>query len=568
MEKPSGKGTDLSSAPETATPLSSLSVPASIPTPPEVAIPKLTKSRSGAAFVALGILLSRVMGLVRQKIFAYYFGNSDYGDAFYAALKIPNFLQNLLGDGVLSASFIPVYANLLAEGKREEADRVAGIIGAVLAILVTVLVAIGVLLTPILIDLIAPGFHGEKRQLTIHLVQIFFPGVGFLVMSAWCLGILNSHRKFFLSYSAPVIWNLAIIIALVYFGRSSSPVELVVRTSWGVFVGSVLQFLIQIPTVLRCAPHLRLKPQIRNLHVQSILKNFAPVVTSRGVVQLSAYIDNVLASLLPSGAVSALAYAQSLYMLPISLFGMSVSAAELPNMSSAKGTPQEIAAFLRSRVASGFRQIAFFVIPSAVGFVFLGDVMIDGLYRGGEFQQASTYYVWTVLAGSTVGLLSTTVGRLYSSTFYSLRETRTPLKFAVVRVILTTVLGYIFGLKFPGWIGVDATWGTAGLTASAGFAGWIEYWFLRRSLRRRIGVTEAPIGFLVKTWGAALLSGVGAYGLKIWLGNSHVMLNLIFVLVPYGLTYFVLTSLLKVDESHQLIRKITGKMRLRKSKPF
>ncbi len=517
------------------------------------------KSRGGAALVALGILLSRVMGLVRQKIFAYYFGNSDYGDAFYAALKIPNFLQNLLGDGVLSASFIPVYANLLSEGKREEADRVAGIIGSVLAILVTVLVAVGVLVTPSLIDLIAPGFHGEKRDLTIRLVQIFFPGVGFLVMSAWCLGILNSHRKFFLSYSAPVIWNLAIIGTLVYFGKSTSPAELVVLTSWGVFVGSVLQFLIQLPTVWKSAPGLRFKPLVKNPHVQSILKNFAPVVTSRGVVQLSAYIDNVLASLLPSGAVSALAYAQSLYMLPISLFGMSVSAAELPNMSSAKGTPEEVAAFLRTRVAAGFKQIAFFVIPSAVGFLFLGDVMIDGLYRGGEFNQASTFYVWTVLAGSTVGLLSTTVGRLYSSTFYSLRDTRTPLKFAVLRVILTTVLGYLFGLKLPGWLGFEASWGTAGLTASAGLAGWIEYVLLRRSLRQRIGVTEAPVMFLLKTWGAAILAGAVGFGIKRLVGDTHVFLNLIWILVPFGLIYFVLTAALGVDESKRFINRLSSR---------
>ena len=146
---------------------------------------KAPLSKSGAHLVAAGIFLSRIMGLVRQKIFAHYFGNSDAGDAFYAALKIPNFSQNLLGDGVLSASFIPVYANMLAQGDSKAADKIAGIIGSLLAVINALLSLAGILAAPFLIDLIAPGFHGEKRELTIKLVQIFFPATGLLVMSAW-----------------------------------------------------------------------------------------------------------------------------------------------------------------------------------------------------------------------------------------------------------------------------------------------------------------------------------------------------------------------------------------------
>ena len=148
-----------------------------------------------AFLVGAGILLSRLVGLVRQRVFSKYFGLFDAADAFSAALRIPNFLQNLFGEGVLSASFIPVYARLLAERDEEEAGRVAGAIAAILALTTSVLVLIGVLATPYLIDAIAPGFHGAKRGLTIRLVRILFPGVGLLVMSAWCLGILNSHRS-------------------------------------------------------------------------------------------------------------------------------------------------------------------------------------------------------------------------------------------------------------------------------------------------------------------------------------------------------------------------------------
>src|SRR5436190_11061847 len=155
-----------------------------------------------AFLVAAGILLSRIMGLVRQRIFNHYFGLSDAADAFASALRIPNILQNLFGEGVLSASFIPVYSRLLSEGNEETADLVAWSVGATLGAAIAVLVLLGVLGAPWLIDAIAPGFQGQTRQLTIRIVQVLFPGAGMLVMSAWCLGVLNSHHRFFASYAA------------------------------------------------------------------------------------------------------------------------------------------------------------------------------------------------------------------------------------------------------------------------------------------------------------------------------------------------------------------------------
>src|SRR4029077_15704656 len=163
--------------------------------------PPSPRTRRGAIFVAAGILLSRLAGLVRLQVFAHYFGlESDAADAFNAAFRIPNFLQNLFGEGALSASFIPVYAALVGRGERKEADRVAGAVGALLALVVAILVLAGVFATPLLIAAIAPGVTGDKREATVQLVRILFPGAGLLVLSAWCLGVLNSHHRFLLSY--------------------------------------------------------------------------------------------------------------------------------------------------------------------------------------------------------------------------------------------------------------------------------------------------------------------------------------------------------------------------------
>ncbi len=172
-------------------------------------------------------------------------------------MRIPNILQNLLGETALSASFIPVYARLVAEKDEEKAGRVAGAVFSLLALVTSILVLIGVAAAPWLIDLIAPGFHDERRQLTIQLVRIFFPGIGLMVLSAWCLGILNSHRKFFLSYVSPVIWNIAQIVALIIFGRRADLPRLAMYTAWASVVGSGLQFLVQLPVVLSLVPALK-----------------------------------------------------------------------------------------------------------------------------------------------------------------------------------------------------------------------------------------------------------------------------------------------------------------------
>jgi putative peptidoglycan lipid II flippase len=506
--------------------------------------------------VAAGILLSRVVGLVRNRVFAHYFGTSDAADAFNAAFRIPNFLQNLFGEGVLSASFIPVYAGLRARGDEREARRVAAAVAALLGLVASALVLVGILFTPWMIAIIAPGFEGVKRELTIRLVRILFPGAGLLVLSAWCLGVLNSHRRFFLSYAAPVLWNLVIIGSLIGLGQGVPQYRLAEIAAWGSVVGSLLQLAIQLPTVMGLLQGALPRLARGSAAVAEVLRNFAPVFVGRGVVQISAYVDTVLASLLPTGAVAGLSYAQVLYTLPVSLFGMSVSAAELPAMSSATGDAATRAAYLRSRLGVGLRQIAFFVVPSAVAFLALGDVIAGALYQSGEFTRQMTLYVWGILAGSAVGLLASTMGRLYASTYYALHDTRTPLRFAVLRVALTIALGYLFALPLPRALGIDLRWGAAGLTASAGIAGWIEFLLLRRSLNQRIGSTGVPAPLLARLWGSAGFAALAAWGVRRLLPLPHPIGGAVVLLGVYGAVYFLMTDRLGVEEARFVIRRV------------
>jgi putative peptidoglycan lipid II flippase len=524
----------------------------------------------GYAFlVASGIFLSRVAGLIRQRIIAHFFGNSPALGAFWAAFRIPNFLQNLAGEQVLSASFIPIYARLLAEGKRELADRVAGVVGALLALTIAALVLLGVLLSPMLVDLLAPGFEGEVRELTIDLVRILFPGAGMLVMSAWCLGILNSHRRFFLSYVAPVLWNGAMIAALLLFGFRQERPALAVTLAWGAVVGSALQFGIQLPFVLRYARDLRLGLDLSLDPVRQVLRNFGPVLISRGVVQISAFIDEIIASFLGTAAMAGLSYAQTLYLLPISLFGMSVAAAELPEMSSALGTTEEVSAKLRQRVRAGLRQIAFLIVPSVVAIMAIGAHLVAALYQTGRFGPNDTLFVWYILLGYALGLFPVTLARLYSSAFYALRDTRTPLRFALVRVVIGATLGYVLafplrpyliallrdvgGFTIPQIDDAPAALGVVGLSLAAGLGSWIEFTLLRAALARRIGPSDAPAEFQWKVWSMALAAGAVALLAAAFLPPLHPILSAVLVAGVFGVIYLGGTTALHVQESSRIL---------------
>jgi putative peptidoglycan lipid II flippase len=508
--------------------------------------------------VSLGIFSTKIFGIVRQAFIARYLGAGAAADAFNAATRIPNLLQNLFGEGALSASFIPVYSRLRAEGNEEEAGRVAGGVLALLTVLMIVLVMLGVLFAPAVLPIVAGGFKGHTRELAIDFVRITFPGIGIFVISAWCLGVLNSHRRFFLSYAAPVAWSAVMIGALWYYGRRQGVEEIARTASWAFMIGAVAQLLVQVPAVWSLVRrHFHFTLDWSNQNIRTVMRNFVPVGISRGIVQLSNYVDIFIASFLPEGTLSLITYATTISYVPVSMFGIGISAAELPEMSSVMGSDDERARQLRERLNAGLRHIAFFVIPSALSMVAAGDVMAAALFEHSKrFSHQNTIFIWGILAGSAVGLLASTSGRLYASTYYALNDTRTPLKFACVRVALTSVLGYLFAVPLPGLLGIDPRWGGAGLTISFGIAGWTEFMLLRRSLNQRIGATGAPAGFVVRLWTAAAAAGAAAYAVKRAVVTQSSVINAVVVLGAFGLVYLGATLALKVPEARLLLRRL------------
>jgi putative peptidoglycan lipid II flippase len=519
--------------------------------------PARSSGRS-SALIAAGIFLSRLLGLLRQSLIARYLGAGLVADAFNGAFRLTNFLQNLFGEGALSASFIPVYANALARNEQEEADRIAGAVGAILSLVVAVIVLLGMLAAPLVVELIVGGFTGEKLALTIRLTRILFPGAGIFVLGAWCLGILNSHRRFFLPYAAPVLWNVAMIGALVFFGPRRGEVDLSVILAWASVAGAALQLAIQLPTVFRLLGHPRFRLDVAFPPVREAVRNFLPAFVSRGVVQISGFVDIWLASHIPvNGVVTLLQNAQTIYILPISLFGMSVSAAELPEMSRDTGAGAEAFERLRNRLNGALPRVAFFVIPSAIAFLVLGEAIAGVLLQHGKFTRGDSLRTWAILGGSALGLVPSALGRLYSSTFYALRDTRTPLRYAMVRVLVTALLGWVFAFPLPRLLGLPAWTGAVGLTLSGATAGTMEFLLLRRSISARIGRTGIAGSLLARLTGAGLLAGGAGWAVMRLFDPSRPMIRGVIALVVFSAIYGAVTLALGVPEARALASRVT-----------
>jgi len=482
--------------------------------------PSPTETRSSTARSAVsvgsGILISRLTGFARDVVIAYFFGTGIAAGAYAAALRIPNVIRNLLGEGALSAAFIPVYSALLEAGDETSARRLARAVLGFVIVLAGLLSGLGILLAPLLTRIIVPGYGAEGTELTTTMVRILFPMAGIMIVAAWCLGVLNSHRRFFLPYVAPVAWNAAQIAGLLLGSRLGWE-PLIYVLAWSTLAGSILQFAVQLPRARALAGTLRPAIDRAWAPARRVIGNMMPVAASQAVFQVSSLLDVFLVSLLlsPETALAGLYYAQRVAYLPLALFATSVAAAALPEMSRAAH-----AEALRARVSEGFHRILFFVLPAAVFLLLFGDLAIGVLFERGEFGSSSTSLVATILAAYAVGLVASSSVKLFASAFHAMQDTRTPLRYTAVAVGVGVSLGAaaMFWMKSAGYGATAAT----GLVLGGALGAWLNLALLWRGLRRRIGALLDP-----RTWrGVAriaigtVVAGVAASAARAILGQS------------------------------------------------
>ena len=536
----------------------------------------------GSSAVAAGIALSRLSGLLRESLLRSVLALGPAADAFAAALRIPNLLQNLLGEGSLSASFIPVYSRLLGEGRDDEAGRVAGAVAGLLAALAGGLVVVSILAARPLAILLAPGFEGRRLDLTVDLLRITTGGLGLLVLSAWCLGVLNSHGRFFLPYVAPVLWNVAQVAVLAAAAFSDwSPRGAAIALAWGLVAGGALQFGVQAVAVWRLAPDLRPSFGRGNAAVADVRRRFGPAVLGRGVLQLSGYLDLVLASLLVTGAVAGLLSAQMLYALPVALFATSVAVAELPEMSrlaSASG--------LADRALAARRRTAFFVAFCTVAYLVLGESIVGALFGWGAFDADDTRAVALVLAAYSLGLPAVASSKIFQNTLYAVGDTSGPARIAAARVGLAAVVG--IALMFPldrvaahggalltldgvGWFGPlnagirtgspDPHLGAVGLALGSACAAWLELALLSRRCRRSVDGTSGPTAVMSRLAPATGAAVVVALGVRWATDGLPAIAAAPIGLAVAGCTYVLVASATGVDEADLVIGPLRRRLR-------
>jgi putative peptidoglycan lipid II flippase len=533
----------------------------------------------GAVVVAAGILMSRVLGLLRDRMIGGFFGLGPHADVLRVAFRAPNVIQNLLGEGTLSAAFIPIYSRFLEEGRREEAGRFAGAVFGLLLAAAGGLSLLGVLLARPIVAVLSRGFLQDaaalgatggvdRYELTVAAVRILFPMTGFLVLSVWALGILNSHRRFFLPYFAPVLWNVAIIGALFWAsgwrlsaGPAALPLaeldRLLFAVCWGALAGGLLQFLVQLPAVLRALRGFHFSLSTRVAGVREALAAFGPVLAGRGVVQLAGYLDMFLASYLLAGALAALANAQTLYLLPISLFGMSVAVAELPELSRLQpGGPGTAALF--ARIRRSLRQMAFLNVPTFLGYLLFGYLLVGALFQVGRFGVAETWVVYLTLFGYSLGLLASTSSRLLQNSFYAIGDTRAPARIATFRVLLSAALGFLLmrwldtvpvaAVAGESVAGAPQRLGAVGLALASGAGAWLELLWLRVSLERRFPGFQLPWRETLRMLGVALLAAAPAALLWWLLPPLPVAAQAALVVGLYAAGYLLLARFLAPEE--------------------
>ncbi|WP_310570119.1 murein biosynthesis integral membrane protein MurJ [Gemmatimonas sp.] len=508
-----------------------------------------------AFVVGAGILISRVVGLLRQTAFAYYFGAGPAADAYGAAFKIPNAVRNLLGEGTLSAAFVPIYSRLLSREDPRAARALSNAVLGLLLVATSILTLLGIVAAPILTSLLAAGFDEATRELTTRLTRVMFPMTGLMVLSGWCLGIQNSHRRFFWSYASAAIWSLAQIALLLIGGpRAPDTATLSYWLAWATLGGALLQIAAQAPEVVRLAGPLRPTLDRAAEGVMPMLRNVLPVVTALGVVQISSFVDLYIASFLPSGAVASLGYANTLALLPVSLFGVSVAAAALPDLSRDSGAMAMDA--LLEKVRSGWQRILFYIIPSAVAFIVLGDYCVGILYRAGRFGLDEQTSVHWVLAAYSIGLVSFGSVKLLGSAYYALQDYRTPLRASLTSIVVSVIVSVGVAVPLRSY-----SVAAAGIALGSAVGSYVNLVMLARGLHRRLGALytasmwRGTLRIVLAALAAAVVGSVLRYAQVRWLPTAHPRLVGIPVLAGFGVTYLLVAWVMGSAEAARWLRR-------------
>jgi putative peptidoglycan lipid II flippase len=510
-----------------------------------------------AGVVGLATMLSRIFGFIRDMVVAAFFGAGFATDAFFVAFRIPNLLRRLFAEGSLTISFVPVFTEYLKTRSRKEALELANVSFTVLSIILVIVSITGVLLSPLIVSVMAPGFvkTPDKYELTVFLTRIMFPYIFFISLVALCMGILNSLRHFASPALSPVILNIAMILAALFLRDFFK--EPVLALAVGVLIGGLLQLLFQLPFMNRLG--VRLRPDLNFSHpgVKRIGILMLPAVFGAAVYQINIFISTLLASFLPEGSVSYLYYADRLVELPLGVFAIAIGTAALPSFAE-QATKGEIGE-MKKTIAFSLRLMLFITIPAMIALIALRVPIISVLFERGEFDLRSTILTAQALLYYAVGLWAFSTIRVIVAAFYALQDTKTPVRIAIVALIVNTILSII--LMFPLKHG--------GLALATSIASAVNVVTLSAILARRIGrfldrefqmsVLKAFVASFIM-WGAIELCSY----LLAWRDDgpfNERLITLAAAIVVGMVTFFIASYLLRSREMGRVLE--TARRRFR-----
>ena len=485
-------------------------------------------------------LLSRILGFVRDFVIARSFGAGPLTDAFFVAFRLPNLLRRLFAEGAFSQAFVPILAEYREKQTPDETRQLVDRVASMLFLIVILVTAIGMIITPLLITIFAPGFVGDKTKfdLTVQLTRITFPYIVFMSLVALAAGILNTWRRFALPAFTPVLLNLSFIGMALFAAPWFDPPILVL--AWAVFLGGALQLAIQIPALAKIGMLPRFDPVWRDPGVQRILKLMAPAVLGVSVSQISLIINTIFASFLESGSVSWLYYADRLMEFPAGLLGAALGTILLPSLARthASGNPAEFSALLDW----GLRLTLMLTLPASLALALLAVPLLSTLFQHGAFTALDVLRTREALVAYSIGLTGLILVKVLAPGFYARQDIRTPVKIALFTLLITQLMN----LAFIGWLK------HAGLALSIGLASCVNAALLWRGLRQR-GAYLPTAGwnkFILK-----LIVALGVLGSVLWffVGNDaswlvmsgkERLLKLALIVIGGGISYFATLALL------------------------
>ncbi len=514
------------------------------------------KVAKAAGIVGAATMVSRVFGVIRDMVIAALFGASWMTDAFWVAFRIPNMLRRLLGEGSLTVSFVPVFTEYLQNKTREEALELASNAFTILSVILAFVSVLGILLSPLIVGLIAPGFIAKPEQfaLAVFLNRLMFPYIFFIALVALCMGILNSFRHFTSPALSPVMLNIAMIAAaLTLHDCFAQPITALAA---GVLIGGVLQLAMQWPALLKFGVKFKFRFNVRHPGIKQIGLLMLPAIFGAGVGTINVFVGTILASLLPGGSVTYLFYADRIMEFPLGIFAIAIGTAALPSFSKhvAAGQMDE----LKSSISFSLRLMLFLTIPSMVALMALHLPIISVLFQRGAFDAQAAIYTGQALFCYALGLWAFSVLRVFISSFYSLQDSKWPLKAAIITLIVNVLfsLALMYPLKHNG------------IALAGSISATVNVLILAFVLRKKIG------SFLDRTFYISLfkiaLSSVGMLGsigiIEYFIPwNTHAGLHsrLIFLIssvVAGAFVFFISAYLLKSQEIYALIDMVKKRL--------